>query len=177
MCRLPRSAYCAVQLRTGPEPFYFRNCLRPQAPGPLNMASGELEVQLGKKVKLVPYIVDAPEHQTGCTLAVCLLHGASGTHSTGRLPALAEACVAAGLPCLRFTCRGGQLQHRIDVCKVSRGTAAWRSQYCVACERSANLVAFQNDLAECNSWFHKEATTGGAGALGCMGLGSFLCYY
>lgn len=84
--------------------------------------SGSLDVLLpsGKR-KEVPWLVDAaPAHPGGPQLAVCLMHGASGGASSGHLPALAAAVVSAGLPCLRFTCRGGSVEHRAEVCKVGR---------------------------------------------------------
>lgn len=88
--------------------------------------SGSLDVLLpsGKR-KEVPWLVDAaPAHPGGPQLAVCLMHGASGGASSGHLPALAAAVVSAGLPCLRFTCRGGSVEHRAEVCKAVLAQAA-----------------------------------------------------
>jgi hypothetical protein len=79
---------------------------------------GHLEVQLAKTKKDVPYTVTRLTRQQAGQLAVCLMHGASGGKDSGHLPSTAEACVMAGFPCLRFTCRGGNLQHRIAVCKA-----------------------------------------------------------
>ncbi|KAL4451920.1 hypothetical protein ABPG75_007582 [Micractinium tetrahymenae] len=82
--------------------------------------SGSLDVVLpsGKR-KQVPWLVDAPPAPPGgAQLAVCLMHGASGGSDSGHLPALAAAVVSAGLPCLRFTCRGGSVEHRAEVCKA-----------------------------------------------------------
>lgn len=82
-------------------------------------------LELGPKGKLVPWIVDLPTgDDDSSTLAVCLAHGAGGDASSGNLAALAAACAASGVPCLRFTARGGSLQHRIDVAKVGRGIQA-----------------------------------------------------
>lgn len=96
---------------------------------------GRVEVALPSgKMKTVPFIIDGPGARQGDdavaepSMAVCLLHGAGGDASSGHLPALAAACAAARLPCLSFTSRGGNLEHRIEVCKVSsrRGPAGGR---------------------------------------------------
>ncbi len=88
--------------------------------------SGSLDVLLPSgKSKQVPWLVDAvPASPGGPRLAVCLMHGASGGASSGHLPALAAAVVSAGWPCLRFTCKGGSVEHRAEVCKV-RGVFSW----------------------------------------------------
>ena len=96
------------------------------APAPASMPTthqGQLE--LPNKGKRVPWIVDLPPDDRPSTLALCLAHGAGGDASSGNLPALAAACAAAGVPCLRFTARGGSLQHRINVTKVMQGV--WTS--------------------------------------------------
>lgn len=88
--------------------------------------SGEIGVLLGKRQKVAPYTLNLPQSGASTVTksvarphaAVCLLHGAGGDHSSGNLPALAAACAGAGVPCLRFTCRGGSLQHRIAVCEA-----------------------------------------------------------
>jgi predicted alpha/beta-hydrolase family hydrolase len=88
--------------------------------------SGHLELLLGKKAKPTPYTLNLPQSTTAVpqSTAVCLLHGAGGDHRSGHLPAIAAACAGAGVPCLRFTCRGGNLQHRIAVCEAVLDRAA-----------------------------------------------------
>ncbi|PRW57086.1 Testis-expressed sequence 30 [Chlorella sorokiniana] len=66
--------------------------------------------------KPVPWIVDRPDGPSH-KLAVLLAHGAGGDASSGNLPTIAAA-VAEVAPCLRFTARGGSLQHRINVTKA-----------------------------------------------------------
>ncbi len=74
--------------------------------------------------KPIPWILDLPDASSDVEqpVAVLLAHGAGGDASSGYLPAVAFACAASGLPCLRFTVRGSSLQHRIKVAKV-RGSS------------------------------------------------------
>ena len=78
------------------------------------MAAGTLTLQLPNKTKDVHWIVDGPQG----SVAVLLAHGAGGDAASGNLPALTGALAAAGFPVLRFTCRGGNLEHRVAVTKV-----------------------------------------------------------
>lgn len=68
----------------------------------------------------LPWIVDLPDVNSNSnhSLAVLLAHGAGGDASSGNLPAVAAAVAEGDTPCLRFTARGGSLQHCINAAKV-----------------------------------------------------------
>ncbi|XP_075927130.1 testis-expressed protein 30 [Petromyzon marinus] len=78
-------------------------------------------------------------------LALAVTHGAGGDASLPQLRALAQSLLSAGVPCLRFTCRGGPLAYRVRayraVLEYLRNSGELRLGGCVLAGRSMGARA------------------------------------
>ncbi|XP_078727821.1 testis-expressed protein 30 [Lampetra fluviatilis] len=122
---------------------------RPLEPGPRDSVGRNAcaRCKFRLKARVLEALLSVPpawDRRPALALAATT-HGAGGDAALPQLCALAQSLLAAGVPCLRFTCRGGTLAYRVRayraVLEYLRHSLELRLEGCVLAGRSMGARA------------------------------------